>query len=159
TTLGLYLLVLGVCAAFGIAGPGEFPGRFSQVAGIWVERNVMLRDTEWPRQTHLEFIGFKESPEERNSMRVPQEEHLRPDLWVRPVKWVYHAGDGWRALRWKDLDGLIDPKMADIKELDGWSGWRVDFDELDPMILPGMLSPAWKGKSVGEVKASFAQKD
>jgi hypothetical protein len=156
TTVGLYVLIWFVCSLAGITSFGDHPGRFNQVAGVWVERNVLLRDTEWPRNTHLEFINFKESPDDPGSMRVPQEEPLRPDLWVRAVKWVYHTPAGWRALRWKDLPDLIDPSLTKIPQLDAWTGWKVDFDDLDPMILPGMVAAEWRGKTVGEVKALLA---
>jgi S1-C subfamily serine protease len=60
-TVGI-LTVLGtaVCLARG-SSPMDFAWRFSDTAGIWVDRNVLMRDLHWPRQTYLEVLGFQQT--------------------------------------------------------------------------------------------------
>src|SRR5207248_1632855 len=98
--------------AFGAQAPsaGEFVWRFNDVAAMWFERNVLLRDTYWPRRAHLEVIRFQDTADHPGEMRVGRDEQ-RPDVLVRAVKWVLAdraAPDGWRPLHWSDLPGLVE---------------------------------------------------
>ncbi|MCS6850488.1 MAG: hypothetical protein NZ700_04880 [Gemmataceae bacterium] len=100
-TLGIYFVVgAGYCLAEGPA-IGTFVSRFNDVAVIWLERNILLSNTIWPRQAYLELVGFPESGDlkvGRNSPSAP--------VRVRALKWVIAdetAAEGWRALTWADL--------------------------------------------------------
>src|SRR5207249_4331990 len=71
------------------------------VATIWFERNVLLRDTIWPRKAYLIVLD----PEDAN-LRVGRDAPP-PSIRVRSLKYVIadsKAREGWRALTWKDLD-------------------------------------------------------
>ena len=84
-TLVLYLLVgTGFAAVRAIRG--ESPalagyGDLNEVTGIWVERNILLRNTIWPRRSYLEIIDFPEN------LRIPRES-IPPTLRVRAWKYV-----------------------------------------------------------------------
>jgi hypothetical protein len=103
-TLGFYLLAgAGFCAiraAYGdtpaLAGYGDF----NEVATIWVERNVLLRNTIWPRRAHLEIVDYPDN------LRIPRES-APPNLRVRAWKYIaadVNAPEGWRLLTWRDLE-------------------------------------------------------
>ncbi len=109
-------------------------GHFHDVAGLWVERNVLLQNTIWPRQAHLEVIDWPES----GDLRVGKDQ-AAPSLRVRAVKWVVAdpgSKEGWRALAWNDLvrrpDLLGEEVKADLVPLkwgeprDPDRGWTVD---------------------------------
>ena len=75
--------------------------RFHDVASIWVERNILLMNSYWPRRAYLEIIGFQDSEEHPGQMRVAAAEE-RPSLQVRALEWVIAdslADGGWRPLR------------------------------------------------------------
>src|SRR5205823_5470556 len=79
----------------------DFAVRFNDVAVIWFERNVLLRNTIWPRQAYLELLDFPESGDLRVGRDAPS-----PRLRVRAVKWLVadpQAPEGWRAATWDDL--------------------------------------------------------
>ncbi|HJT78042.1 MAG TPA: hypothetical protein VJ739_12635, partial [Gemmataceae bacterium] len=103
--VGLYLLTgLGACAYDYVvnrqAGVAGF-GRLHEVARIWVQRNILLRDTLWPRRAFLELVGFPASGE----LRVGQDA-AAPTLRARALQWIVAdpaAADKWRALTWADL--------------------------------------------------------
>src|SRR5262245_29095287 len=102
-TLGLFLVVGGsFCVARGINGEGSPMTGYSEltdVSRIWFDRNILLRNTIWPRRAHLELVGFSKD------LRVPQNSRP-PTLRVRAWKYVLadnSAEEGWRLLRWDDL--------------------------------------------------------
>jgi hypothetical protein len=103
--VGTYLVVgAGACildSSFGGRGGLAGFGRFHEVAGIWFERNVLLRDTLWPRRAFLELVGFPSSGEMRIGQDAPP-----PTIRARALKWVIadpEAPERWRALKWSDL--------------------------------------------------------
>ncbi|MBL8798695.1 MAG: hypothetical protein JNM56_32675 [Planctomycetia bacterium] len=105
-TVGCYVLAFLGYALYGSiakqpAGFGTFFQHFNNVASIWFERNIALRDTIWPRQAHLELVGF---PTDGN-LKVGKNVDSVP-VRVRAVKWVYadpKVRGGWRALTWNDV--------------------------------------------------------
>ena len=100
-TVGLYLLVGAAYCALAPAGVSDFAVRFHNIATIWFERNILLRDTIWPRQAHLELVGFPESGELKIGRDAPP-----PALRVRALKWVIadtSAAEGCGSLRWRDV--------------------------------------------------------
>lgn len=115
-TLGLYAL-MGIGYALCGGRATDYVQHFNNIATIWGERNLLLDDTYWPRQAHLELVAFPQSGElkvGKNTGSVP--------LKVRAVKWVFadrKATGGWRALRWSDLDKHL--VGAPVPQLpDGW---------------------------------------
>src|SRR5262249_34040777 len=59
-TVGLYVLAAGAFAtARGVAHEPPMEGVYdlNEISGIWVERNILLRDTIWPRRSHLEIVS------------------------------------------------------------------------------------------------------
>jgi hypothetical protein len=161
-TLGIYLLVaLGCCtlpAAFGSEPPsqGEYVWRFNDTAAIWFERNVLLMNTYWPRRAHLELVRFQDTSEHPGEMRVGRDEQ-RPDILVRAVKWVIadrDAPDGWRALRWDDLPGLLEGGAPQVALPADWHGWVIDLDDLDPAFT---LPAEWQGKTSDFIRKALTQ--
>jgi hypothetical protein len=103
-TVGLYFVAGGVCLAIDSArhvhaGRTGF-SRFNETAAIWFERNILLKNTIWPRQAQLELIGF-----EGKELRVGKDNKV-PPLRVRALEYVIADSkypEGWRPLTWEDL--------------------------------------------------------
>jgi hypothetical protein len=74
--------------------------KFADVSVTWAQRNILLQDIPWPRNTHLEILEPTEF--DRHVGRD------KPELTVRVVayKWVWadptHPS-GWRPLTWADV--------------------------------------------------------
>jgi len=115
----------------------RFSAEFGDVAAIWGERNLLLRNTPWPRKAHLEFVGFPNS-----EMRIGKDA-ASPKVRTRAYKWVMvdrTAVHGWRPLGWSDLNAkmlgfapvAITPTIAgnDGKPLPpdaaGWDADRIE---------------------------------
>jgi hypothetical protein len=103
-TVVLYLLTAaGFCAAESYSqGHTTLAGfnEFHEVATIWFERNVLLRDTIWPRRAYLVVL----EPDTDN-LRLGRDKQS-PSIRVRALKYVVadpKTSEGWRALTWKDL--------------------------------------------------------
>ena len=117
-SLGLLLVVGGLMAAVTRTSVGVAAGQFADVSAIWVERNVLLKNTPWPRQAHLELIDFP--GEEKRIGR----DNASPRIRVQAFKWVLADSgtpDGWRPLTWADLNkdllgGTEVPKLP-VEEL------------------------------------------
>jgi hypothetical protein len=125
---GLYLLAGAAYLAYWRASPREYAAGFNGVAGIWFERNILLRDTIWPRRAYLELIGFPEKGE----LKIGRDASP-PTLRVRALKWVvedHRTPEGWRALRWADLSS----HRLGFKHVPGlpadWQQYTVDQVEL-----------------------------
>ncbi|GIW80362.1 MAG: hypothetical protein KatS3mg105_2169 [Gemmatales bacterium] len=116
-TVGLYLVTgagyLGVQALRyepeEREGASAYVHRFHHVASIWFERNVLLRDTPWPRRAYLQLLDF-EGDELRIGRNAPA-----PTIRVRAIKWVVadnRAQEGWRPLMWDEEE--IQQLVGDI---------------------------------------------
>ncbi len=99
---GTLILVGGVYStATGTNPLTDFAVRFKDVSAIWFERNVLLRNTIWPRQAYVELLDFPPSGDLRVGRDAPP-----PRLRLRAVKWLVAdatAPEGWRAMTWDDL--------------------------------------------------------
>lgn len=162
-TLGMLivvcLLIIGIGAA---TGSGGSLGDFADVSAIWAERNVLLKDSYWPRRAYLEIIRFQDTPSHPGEMRLGRDEQ-RPDLVVRAVQWVVadrQSPDGWRALRWNDLPQFVDRSLIDRVAIpNDYPGWLVDLDDLS-VDIPGNVLPAtWQGKPAGDVRTELLTKE
>ena len=103
------------------SAPAEFAWRFADVAAIWAERNLLLRNTPWPRRAHLELVGF-----DGRELRVGKDAPP-PKVRVRAYEWVIadaSARAGWRPLRWADLTpefvGVAVPRSVTLRSEDDW---------------------------------------
>ncbi|MGL4550903.1 MAG: hypothetical protein ACRC33_06920 [Gemmataceae bacterium] len=114
---GLYLLVgVAVTAASPrFFPPKEYQAGFADVnetSAIWVERNILLKNTIWPRRAHLVVADFPDK------LRIPKKS--QPPV-LRVKAWKYVVADaaqkeGWRQLTWADLKAK--PAIAgDVPEL------------------------------------------
>ena len=112
-SLGLYVLIGGgFCVARSIGNEGDAMagyGDFNEVATIWTERNILLRNTIWPRKAHLEILPFEGSVGleggDSTELRIPQGTQP-PTLHVRAWKYVLTdsaSAEGYRLLTWDDL--------------------------------------------------------
>ncbi|WP_162669396.1 ABC transporter permease [Gemmata massiliana] len=117
--LALGLLVGTVAVAFAshavatkAVSPYRFGWKFAHVTGIFLERNVALANTPWPRRAHLELVGFPEGEAtvSRDVATVP--------VTVRAYKWVVAdsgARQGWRPMLWSDVtEGLVGRKAPEL---------------------------------------------
>jgi hypothetical protein len=101
-TVGLLVLVGAVYSLVTQTNPmHDFVVRFRDVATIWVERNILLQNTIWPRRAYLELLDFPTSGDLRVGRDAPS-----PRLRVKAVKWLIadpKAPEGWRAAHYADL--------------------------------------------------------
>jgi hypothetical protein len=101
-TLGIFLLVGVAYSAITRTNPlTDFLVRFRDVSAIWFERNVLLWNTIWPRNVHLELVDFPSS----GDLRVGRD-NPAVRLKVRSIKWLIadrNAPEGWRAMTWGDV--------------------------------------------------------
>ena len=131
----LYLLVglgLGLIAfsyaVYGFASgnytPAFFLYRSRDVVGIFVERDLLLQNTPWPRSAHLELVEFPEK-----ELRIGKDgvERQPPKVRVRAFEWVVADSsrrDGWRPLQWNDLGtqfAMHDaPSSVSVRERTDW---------------------------------------
>jgi hypothetical protein len=143
-TSGLYLLVGGafILADAGTSGAsalGGFSG-LNGVASIWFERNILLRNTIWPRQAQLEFVSHKPG----EGLTIGRDSQP-PPLRVRALKYVVagapsrRAADAFRAwLKAKgEDDASIQSKVATFRRSPE-EGWRA----LTWFDLPDVLPDA-----------------
>ncbi|MFL5241154.1 MAG: hypothetical protein ACJ8FY_03520 [Gemmataceae bacterium] len=89
---------------------GDGVRRLNEVSSIWFERNILLRNIIWPRRSHLELIGFP-----REGYVTIGRGASAPPIRVRALKWVIAdsaAEEGWRALRWTDLNNVLDAPVS-----------------------------------------------
>jgi len=132
-TVGLYLLVGAAYCIRHRVGLFSFARRFENVMLIWMERNILLRNTIWPRKAHLELLNeqFRTTDEMRVGRDAPP-----PTLRVRAWKWVIADGnrsrapEGWRALLFNDLDRLGERVDGELVPL-AWREWPMDRIEME----------------------------
>lgn len=87
-------------AALGQRSAAKFTGEFGDVATIWAERNVLFRNTPWPRNAHVELVGFPD-----RELRIGKDA-AAPKVRARAYRWVIvdrARPHGWRPLMWGDL--------------------------------------------------------
>ncbi len=97
-------LAAGAFAAHAIASRGVQPTNAAwnsaHVVGILAERDVLLKDTPWPRRALLELQDVPET-----GVRVASDGGA-PRLRVKAYRWVIvdrNRPDGWRPLMWSDV--------------------------------------------------------
>ncbi|MDB5312304.1 MAG: hypothetical protein JWO38_6506 [Gemmataceae bacterium] len=137
------LVVAVVAAGFaaylggtGSTDPYRFGWRFAHVTGVFLERNVLLQSTPWPRRAHLELVGLPD-----DEIRVDKG---APDRVIRAKAYRWVVADrtvpmGWRPMTWADVtEGLVDGPVpalpvkgfqaaAEAGELgDDPNAWTVD---------------------------------
>ncbi len=108
----------------------------NETASLWMERNVFLQNTIWPRRAHL--IVLDPSEEDK---RVGKDD-AAPTLRVRALHWVVvdpKSDEGWRALTWHDLEtnkALLGETVPALTLPTKWAGvrqfkdWTIDELEL-----------------------------
>ena len=135
-TVGLYVCCgVGYCLINQPAGVSDFVADFNDTAIIWLQRNVLLMDTIWPRRSQLELLDFP-----GDEMKIGRDSPP-PTLRVRALKWVIadsdrtRAPEGWRALEWKDLvnhpDLVGGMEVPSIEAVGLPPAWRGTVDEID----------------------------
>jgi hypothetical protein len=170
-TAGMFLVTM---AAFCVGSfftdhplnPYSFSWKFADAATIWAERNILIMDTYWPRRAYLVIEGFEQSASNPTEMRVARDD-ARPDLQARALQWVLAdrlAPNGWRALYWRDLPGLLDSELvrgvAFPAEFAQWKLGTLDDiavqmqDESVRIALRGELGPS---NCHDQLEAIFAQ--
>lgn len=140
-TAGLYGVVASaVCTVDSLrdpeqaAGFGAYARNFNHVAGIWFERNILLRDIIWPRRAYLVVLDFPDD-EKKIGRDAPA-----LTLNVRALQYVIAdsnrkvAPEGWRELRWSDLNEFFPNSVpavpADLRPKGSHDDFSVDDVEL-----------------------------
>jgi hypothetical protein len=99
------VVVLGVMSAWQPAPLGQVTQRAGDLTAIWFERDLMLRNTIWPRRAYVELVGFPESGEMKVSTDAAP-----PRLTVRAWRWVVSdrkTSEGWRPMTWRDAENRL----------------------------------------------------
>lgn len=121
----LVALAVGPLVVFGAAYSAvrrtnpltDYLPRLGEVATIWVQRNLLLRDVIWPRKAYLDVLDFPASGE----LRIGRDA-ASPRLRFKARRWVIAdpaAADGWRPMVWSDLrPGLLGGPAPDLPT--GW---------------------------------------
>ncbi|HKB04106.1 MAG TPA: hypothetical protein VKD90_17925 [Gemmataceae bacterium] len=102
-TAGLFLLSGVAVCAITSTPPQKFVHEFRDVSAILAERDVLLRNTAWPRRAYLEVVNFP-GDEMRIGRDVPS-----PRIRVVAYRWVVAdsaAAVGWRPMTWADLNRM-----------------------------------------------------
>lgn len=92
--------------------PARASWKFAHVTGIFLERNVALMNTPWPRRAHVELVAFpeREATVSRDIATVP--------ITARAYKWVVadaSVREGWRPMKWSDVTpGLVGREVPAI---------------------------------------------
>jgi hypothetical protein len=103
-TLGLFLLSAAAVCAITRTAPQKFYHEFTDVSAILAERDVLLRNTPWPRRAYIELVNF---PGEE--MRIGRDAPS-PQVRVAAYSWVWadsNAPVGWRPLTWADVSEAL----------------------------------------------------
>jgi hypothetical protein len=98
--IGSLLVAYAAYTAVGNRAANKFTGEFGDVAAIWAERNVLFRNTPWPRNAHIELVGFPDQ-----ELRIGKDA-AAPKVRARAYRWVIAdraRPHGWRPLAWADL--------------------------------------------------------
>jgi hypothetical protein len=112
--VGLVLLGFASHAiAAGELKPVHAAWKSYHVASIVVERDLLLRDTPWPRRALLELQGVDEK-----GIRTPRDSG-KASVRVKAYRWVVadrSKSDGWRPLMWSEVNesfvGMPVPNLA-----------------------------------------------
>ncbi len=100
---------------------GEGVRDFHQVAGIWFERDVLLRDTIWPRRAFLQVISWPNDENGKPLASIAIGQNAPPQaIRVRALQYVVadrKAAEGWRGMAWADVAGIL--KNQSLPELPG----------------------------------------
>ena len=124
-SVGIFVAVAAGYCTLHKMGLEEYLLRFQNIAAIWYERNILLWNTIWPRQAHLEIVGFPETGELRIGRDAPP-----PTLRVRATHWLvadHKAFEGWRPLIWHDVKpSLLGQDLAIPTIPAEWQTWTVD---------------------------------
>jgi hypothetical protein len=163
SSVGMLLLTMGATSAgtYAFASQGVSPITFSwkffDVGMIWTERNVMMRDTYWPRSAYVEVEHWQPAKNNPDEMRVAKDD-ARPELQIRAFEWVIadrSSPSGWRALTWKDLGEkrLIKAELLSAVTIpENHGGWKLDpADLLEPNYATAIFGGDMQTRTSAEI--------
>jgi hypothetical protein len=160
--VGGYLVAVGLfCTANAMQDRGFTTAGFTQfhdVAGIWFERNILLRNVIWPRQAHLEYL---ETPPFNGEYRIGRGDR-GPTIRVRALKYVIAGAPSKKAVEsyrsWLSSRGINGDEQNQLVEQfrrKPAEGWRaLSWFDLTPELLgsavPDIALPVeWKPREMG----------
>lgn len=156
--LAVAVVIVGY-VSFAIAAksmnPYRFGWRFIHVSATFLERDLLLQDTPWPRQAHMELMGFQGD----EPLRVGRDSGA-PTVRARAFRYVIADKNerlGWRPMKWTDNRSFWsdseypDEPFATFQSIegvpaDGSAAWRMD----DVVIRAEGLS-----RKLADVRASL----
>ncbi|MFO0938085.1 MAG: hypothetical protein U0798_16400 [Gemmataceae bacterium] len=164
--IGLFILVFaGSAALSGTASPTLFGWRFANVSSTWIGRNLFLKNTPWPRRSHLEVMGFPESGELRIGKDAPT-----PTLRVKSYQWVIadpNTRYGWRPMLGRDVPPALSgepaipaDRLLDEVEAEARATYATTFDRLEAeastpaphlirkLVIPEAVTLRYAGRTV-----------
>ena len=141
--LGLFALgtlaavFAGYAAITGRPDVKGFAGGFQDVSSIWAERNLLLRNTPWPRNAHLELLDF-----DKDELRVGKDAQA-PKVKARAFKWVIADRGtihGWRPATWQDASLLQCTYLGNDAFVKGMNDLPNEVEKWDLDRLEGLIS-------------------
>jgi septum formation topological specificity factor MinE len=145
-------ILLVLFAGFGFAAhaistkafdPNRGGHKLADVSSIWAERNLLLKNTPWPRRSHIELVEFPESGELRQGKDAGA-----PRIRARAYQWVIadrSRTEGWRPLKMSDLDrpafGIAPVDLSNVTLTDAYGkATQVNLSEATLDDVEGTLS-------------------
>ncbi len=117
--------------------------KLADVCSIWAERNLLMKNTPWPRRSHIELVGFPESGELRQGKDAGA-----PRIRARAYQWVISDPtrvEGWRPLAVADLGrkefGIAPVDLSDLALTDAFGkSTRIDLSGASVDDVEGTLT-------------------
>jgi len=117
--------------------------KLADVCSIWAERNLLMKNTPWPRRSHIELVGFPESGELRQGKDAGA-----PRIRARAYQWVIadrNRVEGWRPLAVADLVrpefGMVPVDLSDMALTDAYGkSTKVDLSTASLDDVEGTLT-------------------
>jgi hypothetical protein len=99
-------VLLPVCAITVLGVVWQHVATFASLGEIWFTRNVLLRDTSWPRRTYMFVVQgqFSVSPEQPVALEVSGDKLSTLIAWYRPQKTRYALWQQLKLSRPSDMD-------------------------------------------------------
>lgn len=136
--VGLFALVyVGYIAITGSMSLSIFGWRFADVSSMWAGRNLLLKDTPWPRRAHLELADFPESGELRIGKDAPP-----PTFRVKAYQWVIADSNtryGWRPMKGIDVYTTLNSQYRGIEPHGTFDNGNDEY--LDDILSHEKLDP------------------
>ena len=145
----------------GNTDPIRFVTQFNNVAETWVEPNVLLMNSYWPRNAFIEVVRFNDTTEHRNEMHgwprgaAPRRAGPRHRVGDRRSQFERRLASTTPS----DLPKFVDSSLLarvnipriPTSGVNGSSTWTICI----PRCRPASCRPAWQSKKASYIKSEL----